>query len=54
MYDDDGLNTEDDPFNYNFCIEYYLTAGQTAYIKVTGTAMWDIYDYYFVVSKVGE
>lgn len=27
---------EDDMFNYNFGIEYFLSAGETVYIRVTG------------------
>ena len=51
--DDEGQYSDDDPSNHNFCIEYALTAGQTVYIKVTGTVFWGTYEYYFMVSKVG-
>ncbi|MBR2964990.1 MAG: hypothetical protein IKC34_00400 [Clostridia bacterium] len=53
-YDDDGLNDPiNDSSNFNFCIEYELSAGQAVYIKVGGYAIGDTYDYYFIVSKVG-
>ena len=53
---DDAFNVEDDPFNYNFYIEYELTAGQTVYLLVGGYENDDYYtdySYDLYVEKAG-
>ena len=53
LRDADGMYSEDDPFNYNFCIEYTLIAGQTVYVLVSGYPNGDYNDYYdLYVEKV--
>ena len=53
---DDAFNVEDDQFNYNFGIEYTLTAGQKVYIRVGGYENDDYYtdySYDLYVEKAG-
>ena len=55
LRDADGMYSEDDPFNYNFCIEYTLIAGQTVYLLVSGYPNDDYNDYYnLYVEKVSN
>ena len=50
-YNDDDEMAEYGDYNAGLVVA--LDAGQTVYIKVSGIVFWDIYEYYFMISKVG-